>query len=535
MLRPATFYLLLMLPFMYIVFDNQGYLGGNGDIWNSLWTWDHISENCYNPFFTNSIHAPQGGIFVPSDLIGGYLYLIFQHVVSQMTFYTMYNLFCFWLFCFGTHLWVQQDGQDGYIAGCVVYSAASFRCIVQNGSTEMLTICWIPLLFYFWKQIHTEKKTMVYVCALMLLISIGSWYGAIMMFAMLCFVEPLQKTSPHKRMIWLGTCFCVVLWAMYIGNLVDASPILDIKQSTQEMNAIRRSYGVADIRSYFYVYPFLSPDFSLISQSNEVFFHSTYIGWIAIILCLIHGYQNIQSKSCFENQRSLMSVGVLFFSLSLGPVLVIDTQPIILFETYVLPAPYLLLENFWGFDHMTLLYRFSVVPTLVVGYYASRLFLHWKSDTQKKYVRLGIVACILLEGFVISPTKNIPSAISPPISDISIFEFDTLEQGNMILYPIGNIGTSLYEQQKHHMPLVSTLNKNTSKRGHMFWREVTYHKPQTCEDLLLLAKKHDIQYIWIDRRKVILPSKISHVIQNTLELCPTNTKTSTTHQLISLW
>ena len=66
------------------------------------------------------------------------------------------------------------------------------------------------------------------------------------------------------------------------------SHIMDIKRNNLELDAIRRSYGVADIQSYFRVHPFLSPDFSLISLSDEDFYHATYIGWTALILCLLY-------------------------------------------------------------------------------------------------------------------------------------------------------------------------------------------------------------------------------------------------------
>ena len=139
-----------------------------------------------------------------------------------------------------------------------------------------------------------------------------------------------------------------ILWAGYTRNLVASSQIMDIKQSFFEMTAIRRSYGVADIRSYFYVYPFLSPDFSLVSQSDEDFVHSTYISWSAFVLCLMGWYKESQNHISVGGHKNLLYIGLLFFLLSLGPVLIMDMEPIVIFETYVLPGPYLIIEKFWG-------------------------------------------------------------------------------------------------------------------------------------------------------------------------------------------
>ena len=110
MLRVALFYLLLMLPYIVTVCEDNVVLAGNGDIWNTLWTWQHIAENWNNPFYSQELRAPKGSSIVPSDMVGGYLYALFANMTSSVGFYNFYSIFCFWLFCFGTHLWSQSSG-----------------------------------------------------------------------------------------------------------------------------------------------------------------------------------------------------------------------------------------------------------------------------------------------------------------------------------------------------------------------------------------------------------------------------------------
>ena len=82
MFRVALFYLLLMLPYVMAVHEDNIVLAGNGDIWNTLWTWHHIAENWTAPFYSDQLLAPKGSSIVPSDMVGGYLYAIFSKMIS---------------------------------------------------------------------------------------------------------------------------------------------------------------------------------------------------------------------------------------------------------------------------------------------------------------------------------------------------------------------------------------------------------------------------------------------------------------------
>ena len=284
MFRVALFYLLLMLPYVMAVHEDNVVLAGNGDIWNTLWTWHHIAENWMAPFYSDQLLAPKGSSFVPSDMVGGYLYAIFSNMISSVDFYNYYSIFCFWLFCFGTHLWSQKVGFEGYIAGSIVYSSSAFRCIIHNGSSEMLTLSLLPLLLFFWNKSDTIKYKWLVLTAPMLLLLLGSWYGAIMTLGMIIAVER-KWNRPQLLFIVIGALL-LFLWSYFVQSIQMDSHIMDIKRNNLELDAIRRSYGVADIQSYLRMHPFQSPDFSLISLSDEDFYHSTYIGWTALILCL---------------------------------------------------------------------------------------------------------------------------------------------------------------------------------------------------------------------------------------------------------
>ena len=104
----------------------------------------------------------------------------------------------------------------------------------------------------------------------------------------------------------------------------------------------------------------------------------------------------------------------------------------------------------------------------------------------------------------------------------------------MILFPFGNIETSLYEQKEHKMPLMSTLNRKESKLAQWFWMEMERDGWVDCEHFMKRAQFVQIDYIFIDKRRPIFPSKISNVVESALRPCPKySIQTSTTHHLIS--
>ena len=72
-----------------------------------LWTWQHIAETG-RILFLQQDQCSEWECLIPSDLIGGYIYSLFQSC-SQKLCFIVYSVLCFWLFCFGTHLWAQQD------------------------------------------------------------------------------------------------------------------------------------------------------------------------------------------------------------------------------------------------------------------------------------------------------------------------------------------------------------------------------------------------------------------------------------------
>ena len=84
------------------------------------------------------------------------------------------------------------------------------------------------------------------------------------------------------------------------------------------------------------------------------------------------------------------------------------------------------------------------------------------------------------------------------------------------------------------MPLMSTLNRKESKRAHQFWTEIEREGWVDCQQFTTRAQIFEVDYIFIDKRRPVFPSKASKVIQSALISCPTyTTQTSTTHHLIS--
>ena len=69
-------------------------------------------------------------------------------------------------------------------------------------------------------------------------------------------------------------------------------------------------------------------------------------------------------------------------------------DPLVVFEQYVIPLPYLLLEKMWGFSQLTLLYRFSLIPTLLIAYFGSQI----RFETNQRMISFLLIGCIILEG-----------------------------------------------------------------------------------------------------------------------------------------
>ena len=159
-----------------------------------------------------------------------------------------------------------------------------------------------------------------------------------MMFAVLFCLEVPQNVCT-KRILWiLGDYIDHFVGRLHQGKSCCFITNYGHQTSFFEMTAIRRSYGMLDIRSYFYVYPF-SLIFTCFYNLMKILCIPHYI---LVCTCpLFDGLVQEYSKSRYTwEDINLLYIGLLFL-LSLGPILIMDMEPIVIFETYVLPGPYL--------------------------------------------------------------------------------------------------------------------------------------------------------------------------------------------------
>ena len=505
--RFSTFCMLavpLLLFYPVILGDSRVMGAPISDMSNGLWSLWHFSNAILSgsdPLCTSLINAPNDGCLVPADWTGLIWMIPLSMVLEPIqAFNTTLYLQVVWIgMCmyllhqawFKAEKPVSNKYESALLSAILLQVSTVVRTGLHNGSTEVLSLGWVLLGLVGWNQVLAGYRW----AWLLILPVIGtSWYGVVG-FVLIAAVQWMsRRVSLSKGSLCCGAAVSSV-WAIFVYWVYTLSSgtgnLLRIKGSA-EMDSVRRTIGSADPLTYVVPWSYTSPDFSEVSRFGEQFVHSSYIGWVILGTCLWY------TKSALRHW-SIWAAG-LGFLLSLGPVLVLEAEPLLIFGLGI-PLPYILLESLPLFDHLTLLYRLSWVPIVCVTGFAVH---HWKS----RWVVL--CAAAIAETLFVSPVRTLPTC-----TDLSFVQqvrsIKDTPEGIVGLYPLAGGRPYMASQIWHEKPLATTLNFPANEASlHVLQ---TIRNNESVEDkvfqtrVLEIAKSRGIRYWIVDADGSMMPDE----------------------------
>ena len=309
---------------------------------------------------------------------------------------------------------------------------------------------------------------------------------------------------------------CVrVWWGGFVGWVLQYTGgqgnVVRIKGSA-EMDSVRRTIGSADPFGFVIPWKYTSPDFAEVSRFGEQFIHSSYIGWVVLLTCLL-AWKTLRERSVW-----LLYVALIGFLLSLGPVLVVGSEPVVFFERWGIPLPYFVLEQLPLFDHLTLLYRLSWIPIVAFTALATQ---YWSG----KFRRVGwlLFGIASLEMHFLSPVRDAPYCSQVDWYS-SISDLEKFPTGGVGFYPLAGGRPYMITSMLHNHPIASTLNypaNGASLSVLSAMRDVEADSDTVFMDSVRkIAKKRGIRYWIVSSDSTAMPDAFFKGIHRSVELFP---------------
>lgn len=504
----------LALPWMLlcpVALDDTLIVGAPiSDVWNGWWSLWHGRDWLLGTgdLCRQDINFPTGGCVIPADWTGLFwmtpLSLVFSPSLTfNITLYFQVVWIGVGMYCCH-RMWFAQEMEShsekrAFWAGTVLQMSTVVLTGLHNGSTEVLSLGWVLMGIFGWGLVLQGSR---WGWLLVIPVVATSWYGVLgwifFAIAMWCCQRTVSWHQIRLGMLGVGASWgCFVWWVL--SHTTGTGNMLRIKRLA-EMQSVRRTIGAADPLTYLIPWQYDSPDFADISRFGEQFVHSSYLGWVILGTVLWH-WRN-------HTQRWLLAVGLVGFLLSLGPVLVLQSEPVVLLEAYGIPLPYLLLERLPLFDHLTLLYRLSWVPMVVIISLA----------TQKWSLKRGWLLWVgaLVEMLFLSPVRELPRFSSiETIKPIEVLE--QYPQGAVGLYPLAGGRPYMLMSQIQPHPLTMTLNYPANSASLSVLQ--TMRRLEKAADsefrtvVAEIAKQRGIRYWIIGRDASLMPDEYVNGIE----------------------
>ena len=472
------------------------------DVWNALWSIDFVHSSILQgqlPQCTTLLNAPKGGCLWPADILGALITLPFTSLFSLAGQYTLLVLIQLVIIGIGTaclfrELLPKTTIWQECLVGFIMMDSTASRIAIHNGSSEALSIGWVILGLWGFLLFRRGKHWGIF----FLLLSIwSSWYGVVVVLGFMGIMILWEKTARKQALIGAGIYAGFLLPYAYFVSSVSTGKgnLLQIKGSG-ELNMVRRTIGAMDPLSYLMPAPYLSPDFSLHSRYGEQFVHSGYFGWVL----LLFGAWNWWKKGEKGTLLPLILLGIVFFLLSLGPVLVQGGEPVVFGADWGMPLPYLLLENLYGFSGLSLLFRWGFVPMLGLGMMVSI------GCSRRAALILGIL--IGLENRVLSPVKDLPAFAETQNAE-GMKLLQAAPAGSAGTLPITGGRKTLYWQTIHQKPMLVGLNfaSNSTFRRFLDQGMALQKKKDFKQQIEQMARQKGIRYLIINLDPTIMPDQ----------------------------
>lgn len=468
------------------------------DIWNGIWSLWWMTDQISNGLgiCSEQFNYPQGGCIVPSDWTSMIWMLMARVFVEPLQAFTITMWMQIWFMGIGTSVFFKSlysiDSNSisarSVLAGVLLQMSTVVSTGLHNGSTEVLSIGWVLLgLAGLVKALHGHKRQWFWVVPVVF----TSWYGVLGFGLFTCGIlwtyrKPWRMWLPYLSMIlfvWILFAFWVLQQSTGQGNL------LFIK-SIAEMDSVRRTIGSADPLTYFVPWSYRSPDFKEISRFGEQFVHSAYLGW-GLLLALFGG---------IRSNKWLLWVGFIGFVLSLGPVLVVQSEPWLLNDRFGIPLPFFLLERLPFFSSLTLLYRLSWVPIVA-------LIVLTTHQVPTRFLN-GWAVVVIAELYLLSPNRDLPSCSDASVV-IQLEQLQGFPEGAVAQYPLVGGRPHMLASLVHQHSVVATLNFPSNGTMTSFLNQIEEVRTEDVatfvEQVSHIAQQKGIRYWLIDNDPTIMP------------------------------
>ena len=501
------------------------------DLSNGVWSLWYFADNLLNGdlnFCDTALNYPTGGCLVPADWTG-LLWMVplllftdpiaafngTMYAQTVMIGFGLYLLHQAWFPSVSTPSATKNYSPSALHAAILVQLSTIVRTGLHNGSTEVLSLGWVLLGLLGWNQV---LKGYLLGWFLILPVIATSWYGVVgfVLIALIqgllhwrargcCFTRTSLTFGAMVFLIWGGFVYWVLQQSKGTGDL------LRIKGAA-EMDSVRRTIGSADPLTYVVPWSYSSPDFTEVSRFGEQFVHSAYIGWVVLGTCLWGVYK--------RRRHWLLWVSVCVAILSLGPVLVMKGEPVIV-GSLGIPLPYFALESLPLFDHLTLLYRLSWVPIVGLTCLATT---YWN----KRY-QWGFLLFAVCESIALSPVRSLPNCTD--VSTLEVLEIlQEQPSGAIGFYPLQGGRPYMMSQLWHHQPMATTLNFPANSASIKILETMRLHQTAGDEEfkraVVKESKRRGIRYWIVDRDPSIMPDTYLQGVEKVTALFPAVLTTS---------
>lgn len=441
------------------------------DLWNSLWSLWWFQDQLWSgslPTQLDLLDFPRDSGFFVADPLNA---LLLTPLIPILGVSVSYSLLVWGHLIFSgvaAHLLARRiHGSDvaGLFAGSAFCLAPVLISGIQSGTSESMAGGWLALAVTgLLGAAEGDRARSVTIASLCLFLAcLGGWYAgtcAWLFWASLLVVgrPGVRRGASTRRLLAVGVLAalaCVPLAASMTSS-VEQGQQIGIK-SERELDTVRRTTGAADPRGWFIPGDWRSPDFREISRDNEEFVHSHYLGWSLLIGALMAAI------------RARRGLGALFLAafgggiLAMGPVVVLDGRSWVFGDQLAMPLPYFLLEDLPGFASLSLLFRFGILPALLLSVAAAG----WVATLPRKGA-LAFGLLMILELRFLSPVAGMPGSESARPGE-AVLALKSAPPGAVMNYPIVGGRPYLYEQIHHQKPIAGRLNFPNNHASKKVW------------------------------------------------------------------
>lgn len=355
----------------------------------------------------------------------------------------------------------------GWVASLAYAESPLLICHIHNGASEAIAggwLAWSLLATWELAENPTSSRGKVVEAGLAAaLCAVAQWYAGVCAFAWLA-INLLRRWRALGAAMALAALLVLPVAVLAQRTSTAADNVVGIK-TEKEVNVVRRTIGPTDPRVWVMPGDFRSPDFRKYSKYAEEYIHSSYLGWVVLVGAALAGWG--------PGRRRLWLAVAAAALLSLGPVLVIDGQAVIVARRLAIPMPYFLVEKLPGFSSLSLLYRFNQLTVLGLAVLAG---MGW---SRYRYGWLAGALMIAESRFVSPMAGNLgkTDATIPAVFEV----LRDAPEGAVMNYPVAGGRAYLYEQTVHGKPVAGSLNFPNNKASLQVWKALLSNSTQSPE------------------------------------------------------